>query len=435
MMRKPTRIHPTVCFLFGCSLLLVWGCAKPETDIGLGLQPANNVLPSGSDTVTVVFETVAEDSLETDELSTGLLGQVYLPGMTYLRAGLVTQLRLSATDVDFGNSPVADSAFLQLRYADGSYGVQRPQLFSVQPLSDSLSLDSSYYSNYVPSTTGQEWVKEGAGPWTMDAYNPSFAGGDTVPPQLLLPLRTEIVQGFLDLDSTVFDNNSSWFEVVPGISVSSLQGGSGVAALDINSGLSVLRIHYHNDSDTTFYDFLVSPLSARVNVFDHHFTGELSALQGIDAEASLPGDQQALVISASGCKTRVRFPYLEAFQDSLGEAPLVLKAELVVPVKSEWGTKPFSLQDQLFVLQENGAGGFGATTDQSTPIAVGGNYNPSRDAYVFNLTSTVQEYMKGERNGRDLFLVSSRAGVSVAGVVLHGPQSDRPAQLNLTIAP
>lgn len=415
--------------------MLVWGCAKPETDIGLGLQPANNVLPTGSDTVTVVFETVAEDSLETDELSTGLLGQVYLPGMTYLRAGLVTQLRLSATDVDFGNNPVADSAFLQLRYADESYGVQRPQFFSVQPLSDSLSLDSSYYSNFVPNTSGEEWVKDGSGPWTMDAYNPSYTGGDTIPPQLILPLRNEVVQGFLDLDSTVFDNNASWFGVVPGISVSSLQGGSGVAALDINSGLSVLRIHYHNDSDTTFYDFLISPLSARVNVFDHHFSGGLSALQGIDAEASLPGDQQSFVISASGCKTRVRFPYLDAFQDSLGGAPLVLKAELVVPVQSEWGTKPFSLQDQLFVLQENGEGGFGATTDQSTPIPVGGIYDPSRDAYVFNLTSTVQEYIKGERNGRDLFLVSNRAGVSVAGVVLHGPQSDRPAQLSLTIAP
>ena len=44
------------------------------------------------------------------------------------------------------------------------------------------------------------------------------------------------------------------------------QEAKGVAAFDINSGLSVLRVHYHNDDDTTKYDFLISPLSARVNL-------------------------------------------------------------------------------------------------------------------------------------------------------------------------
>ena len=43
----------------------------------------------------------------------------------------------------------------------------------------------------------------------MDAYNPSYTGGDTIPPQLILPLESEIVQGFWDLESTVFDSNAS----------------------------------------------------------------------------------------------------------------------------------------------------------------------------------------------------------------------------------
>ena len=32
-----------------------------------------------------------------------------------------------------------------------------------------------------------------------------------------------------------------------------------------------MRLHYHNDNDTAFYDFLIGPLSARVNVLRHHF--------------------------------------------------------------------------------------------------------------------------------------------------------------------
>ena len=163
---------------------------------------------------------------------------------------------------------------------------------------------------------------EGAGPWTFEPTSDLYVGNDTLAPQLRLPMKLDAAQSILDLDSASFDNNASWFDALPGVAIQHAGDGHGIAALDINSGLSVMRLHYHNDSDTTFYDFLVSPLSARVNVFDHHFTGELSALQGIDAAASLPGDQQSLVISASGCKTRVRFPYLDAFQDSLGGALL-----------------------------------------------------------------------------------------------------------------
>ena len=54
MKRSDLRIHPTVCFAFGCLLALLTRCTKPETDIGLGLQPASELLDAVTvDTVTV----------------------------------------------------------------------------------------------------------------------------------------------------------------------------------------------------------------------------------------------------------------------------------------------------------------------------------------------------------------------------------------------
>ena len=122
MTRNHTRIHPTV-WLFWMSFDRVVGLHQTPDRHRLGLRPPTDSLQVRViDTATVVFQTVREDSLETDELSTGLLGQVHLPGFSQVTAGLVTQLRLSATDINFGVNPVADSMFLQLRYTGDTYG-------------------------------------------------------------------------------------------------------------------------------------------------------------------------------------------------------------------------------------------------------------------------------------------------------------------------
>ena len=102
-------------------------------------------------------------------------------------------------------------------------------------------------------------------------------------------------------------------------------------------------------------------------------------------------------------------------------------------MESEWGIKPSNPQDQLFVFLEREDGTFGSTPDQNAPIPIGGEYDAAQNAYVFNMTSTVHRFMQGEWVGRNLYLVSSKAGISVAGVVLHGPDHDTPAKLTITL--
>ena len=194
-----------------------------------------------------------------------------------------------------------------------------------------------------------------------------------------------------------------------------------------------MRLHYHNDSDTAFYDFLVSPLSARVNLFEHDFQGDLATLDGDESLDALPGDERAYVMSASGSKVRLRFPHLGAFLDSAGHVPTVLKAELKVPVEEMFLDKPIPAQDQLFVLLEGTSGGFVESPDQDAPISVGGLFDPAQRAFVFNLSSTVQALMKGQLDGRELYLVSSRAGISISSVVLKGTEASDPTTLTLTL--
>ena len=67
MKRNDFRIHPTVCFFLGCTLALLGGCTKPDTEIGLGLQSDSELLDVlVTDTVTIELATVLEDSLKTN---------------------------------------------------------------------------------------------------------------------------------------------------------------------------------------------------------------------------------------------------------------------------------------------------------------------------------------------------------------------------------
>lgn len=432
MKRTHSCIHPTVAFFFGCLVACTLGCTKPQTDIGLGLQPNAELLDvSVVDTLTLTLHTVREDSLETSELSTGLVGRVFVPRFGWVEAALATQLRLSAPDVSFGTQPVADSLFLQIRWTGDVYGQPLPQQFSVQPLANGLDIDSAYYSNQWPATTGEEWVMAGSGPWNIEPNADLVVGDDTLSPQLRLPLSVGVGQTLLELDTATFDDNASWTEYLPGILVRHAGGGHGIGALDISSGLSVMRLHYHNETDTTFYDFLISPLSARINVFSHHWMGELAQLQvGLD---SLEGRDKAFVLSASGCKTRLRIPHLASLKDSLEGDLTVLKAELVLPVDEHVFNKRFAPQDQLFVLMKNAAGNNVSTPDQTSPISINGNYDAASNRYVFNLSSTVQGMLNGELSNPDLYIVSNRAGISVAGVVLEGTDREEGAHLVLTI--
>ena len=436
MKRSDLRIHPTVCFAFGCFLALLLGCTKPETDIGLGLQPASELLDAVTvDTVTVRMVTVLEDSLQTDELSTGLIGSMRIPGLSTFTASLATQLRLSATDVTFGENAVADSMHLLLRTTDDFYGRSGDLSLSVQPLADSLSLEEPQYSNLQPATTGEEWLSPSISSLPLGPNNVVAVGADSTVEALKIPLDVAQAQAILELDPATLNGNAAWFEQLPGLLISPLPFsiGNGVAAVDINSGLSVMRLHYTNSDGAAFYDFLISPLSARVNLFQHDFLGgELGELAGNADLDEWPGDERAYVISASGSKVRLDFPHLEAFEQEDGSVPTVLKAELVVPLAEVTTNKPVPTQEQLFVLMDGTDGDFVSTPDQNAPIPVGGEKDEERDAYVFNLTSTVQSMMKGDLQGRGLYLVSNRAGISVSRVELNGTGVDNPTRLELT---
>lgn len=418
------RYAAVLASIWGIAVLI--GCKRPDTEIGLGYAQEDLLTLYQSDSIPLAMFTVREDSLQTSHLSTAVLGQMEHPEFGVHQAGFATQLRLSAPDFDFGQDPIIDSIYLSLKYTGDSYGQLNPQYFQVLELADSLSLDSSYYSNTFFQTQPESLEDPLFQPVIIHPTEPLYLGNDTVSPEVRIYLKDEFGQRLLDAGSDVFESNQSWLAHLPGLQIMPAPGsdGRGAVGIDISSGFSRMRLHFHNALDSNLvFEFTISSLSARNNFFNHQWYPPFQALDE-PMITSVNGSQVAGVFSGAGLKTRVQFPNLVEWEESLDEDRAVHKAELWLPVDPTKNDPRYPWPAQLFILTEDEDGEAISTPDQnSIGLNINGNYDPSEQAYRFNISQTFQQMLNGTFPSDRLYVVSSRAGISLQGVVLNGTEA------------
>lgn len=416
-------------------------CTRPETELGLDLQSPGDLLSAyQTDTFEIKLTTLREDSLETDNLSTAVLGRMWHPLTGWHKGGFATQLRLSAPDVDFGTNPVADSLYLSLAYTGALYGKPERQRIQVFQLAEDVLLDSTYHSNRAWQLVETDLADPAHQPVLLNPNQDLYIGGDTLAPEARIYLDTDWGQALLDAEATVFSSNTDWTAFVPGLYIAPTASGAGDGAvgIDLAAGGSELVLHYHNDEDTLKYTFNINALCGRANAFEHDWLGDLSPFNHAE-QGSLPANEGLHIFSAAGAKVAIEFPDLLALRAYPELA--VHKAELWLPVSEaslrEQPRYPF--QDQLFILTENDEGEPVSTPDQnSIGLNINGYYDADSLVYRFNISQTVQQMLNGNMEGAPLHLVSSRSGISFQGVKLNGPGASenplRNARLVLTFS-
>ena len=412
-----------VASILGFALLT--GCKKPSTDIGLEFAQEDLLGLYQTDTLALTFETVREDSLETSHLSTAVLGNMEHPFFGMHQGAFAAQLRLSAPDIDFGTNPVVDSIYLSLNYTGDRYGELSPQNIRVMQLLDTLTFDSAYYSNQAIATTEIDLADLAYQPVVLNPRETLYIGGDTVAPEVRVYLDNAFGQSLLEADSSVYDSNQDWREYFPGLLIAPDPNGPGQGAvgIDVTTGLSRMRLHYHSDTDSAAtYEFIINALSPRNNLFAHQWYPPFQALDEAYITA-LDGSLQAGVFSGAGLKTRIQLPGLTAWESERDEDRAVHKAELWLPVDPQNNDPRYPIPSQLFILSENEAGEAVSTPDQtSIGLAINGNYDAAEKAYRFNISQTFQQMLNGTYESDKLYVVSSRAGISLQGVILNGPE-------------
>ena len=429
MLKIIAGTHAAVWATIG-GIAILAGCKRPDTEVGIDYAQEDLLTIQQTDTIAIDLATVREDSLETGGgpaggLSTAVLGNMEHPQFGMHQGGFVTQLRLIEPDFDFGESPTIDSVYLSLRYTGATYGMLSPQNIHVFELADTLSSDSGYYSNQIFTHLDEALVDPTHQPVDLNPGREIYFGDDTLAPQARIYLSNAFGQRLLDAGSSVYDSNQSWNEYFAGIKVvpDASMGGSGAVGIDISSGISKMTLHFHNTTDTTVFEFNISTLCIRNNLFSHQWYPPFQALDE-PFITSVPSNQVAGVFSGAGLKTRIRFPDLAIWEDERDEDRTIHKAELFLPVAPENNDARYPIPNDLFILTENENGDAVPTPDEnSIGLNINGNYDAIQQAYRFNISQTFQQLLNGTLASEDFYIVASRGGISLAGVRLNGPQA------------
>jgi hypothetical protein len=404
-------------------------CNKNE-EIGSNIQPSENLLNViFVNNIPITAHSLIEDSIRSDETILNLIGSYNDPIFGTTTAGFYSQFRLTTSAVDFGTNPVCDSIFLSLAYNGGFYGdTSSLMTLNVYEISQSFTLDNSYYSNERLGIFKNNLANYSFKPKLGDSVK---IDGTNYAPQLRLKLNRSLGQKIISASGTShLTDNTSFLEYLKGLYITTNRVNSKGSIIYINplSSLTKLRMYYHNDADTLTYNLVLDANCARFNTFDHykHQGADINLIHQIYGNQSLGGNILYLQ-SMAGTKIRLKFP--KAIDSSYyRNTPLnkiaINKAELVVhvdPSTVDLFTPPSTLS--LIMINKDSTLSF--LPDISYGEAYfGGSYNSSTYEYRFNISKYLQNALINHGfNDHDLYIVVSGAAVKGNRAVLFGPNS------------
>lgn len=422
--------------------LIATSCKKPEEEIGLELQPGDDLLQANVvDTFSINAYTIVDDSVRTDKLNPAIIGAYDDPVFGFTKAGHITQLRLSSTNPNlipegsFIENIVVDSVMLVLDYqetdvqnnpVDPVYGNSGEQYFEVFELSDTLLTDSFYYENTPVNYIAQDLVKEGFNYQTPNVTDSVVSGGFTLPPQMRIPLNEGFADRFFEASVDGGLNDQTFQSLLTGIYIAVDEtkfntSQSGLISFDTFTGNSRITLYYRNVlPDTTqsyVYSFVIRGQTAKYEQVIHDYTMASPSLsQQLSGDTSM-GQQDLYIQSLAGTKIFMDLPFIENLRDSSGIA--INKAKITLPVRGE-DLEDFSPQTQLLIFPRNKDGKI-YSLQFDNPFDYG-KYNEEDGVYEFYITRYLQQVLLGEREHYGFEIVSIAAGNSPNRVVLNGPE-------------
>jgi hypothetical protein len=422
------RITPVLVLL----ILLMQSCKK---DDGFGLDIIN--LPGDrfgldyTDTTTVLAWSVLEDSLPTSGVVHNLLGSYHDPVFGRTTAGIYTQVRLSTSNVSFGDNPVGDSLLLTLRF-NGYYGkprsTHRVRVYAIDN-NAVFDRDSAYYSNHTLPLG--DLLYDGS--VRFNALDSVMHDGKVAPPMVKIPLNNLLIQKFINAsDGPDLANNTAFLEFFKGLHIQVDEVGernSGtIGYFNMNADLSALTLYYHNDKDTLSYPFVINDDCAKFHHFDH--AGYQHAEQSLLQQDTGGNNARLYLQPMSGVKVRIDLPYLDQLKK---DGPIgVTRAELVLrPDPSDHTATQFGKPLRLTIARITDEGKYAFISDfLEGETFMGGDWDPVLGEYRFRVTRHIQDMLNGKYPNNGLVVMVSGASVSANRAVILG---NTPTAKNLSL--
>jgi hypothetical protein len=361
--------------------VLNWVTSCDDPDLNNFETPLNqnSYLSTVTDTTTLIIRTIQNDSTITNGLTKDLIGSYFDKTIGFVKASVYSEFRPLSYSMDFGTSPVLDSAVLTLKFVGGNYYFGNPghmMWLDVFQLSKRIYVDSVYKSNTViPYNTTKigTWIGYPAPASGTLKIRLSNDFGDKI--INANPLVLASPDGFADLFSGI--------AVIPtGLNPSYTPLGAIIDFLFTDVSTTIKLFYNHSDSAT----FYVTDDCARFSRYEHKFDySSLGQIIGKDTN-------NVVLAPLCGTKVSIQIPYLRNLVKS-GQV-VIHQAELILPVDSsspyfEDAYRPTS----LLLLKSDAAGQLYNIADRTEPH-YNGKLNVTKGYFTFGLTRHIQNLVQ-----------------------------------------
>ncbi|MDD3811476.1 MAG: DUF4270 domain-containing protein [Bacteroidales bacterium] len=383
--------------------LLLSACQNDE-DLGFNLTPAGERFRFKIDSAsTVTAVTLRQDSVTSDRREIVMLGSLNDPLFGHSTASLLTQVRLSSNDVNFGAGAQLDSAVLLLKYHHYYGDTTTPQQIRVFEMMEDIYPDTTYYSNLNVDPFFDE-----SKPLADLTYLPQ-----PTKDSLLIRLSDDIGTKILTADTSHLLNQTAFQEFFKGLYLQAqpTNNTGSIVYFNFGSGRSRMTLYYHNDEqDSLKYELVINTNGTWVGLFDHDYAS--SPLQPYINDSTSTHNQFYLQAMA-GLRGYLKIDLSDSLTSMIESGIAINRAELIFNVDN---TDPgiFSVPKSLRVFASTKE----RTNEYITDLALGENYyggtlrNDSE--YRFNIGRYVQDItypvpsMRRENDGLLLVLTDER---------------------------
>ncbi len=406
-------------FIYGIGIafslfLLISGCSKDPDNIGRDLLPSSDDIVVKIDSLTrIASYTISGKRILSSANELYILGSLKDSIFGYSSASILTQFHPKIL-ISADSLRTVDSLILYLSPA-GHYGdTLSPMTLRVFELNQKMALDTNYFSDIDPA----EYYDP-----SVELAQRTFTSGDSI-------IRIKITDpGFINkfetLPDSVFKDLSDFRDQFYGLylSVDQVSEKGSYAYLNMSSLDTRLTLFYNGDTISYGYEMSFTSIAAKANVFSHNYTGFPVA-----ANLNLPGagDSLMYIEGLAGTSGMISFPELNSWK--LKGLITINKAELILPVDTliypSLSKDDFPPKLLLFSLGNDESYNylFDYRIDESGSY-YDGNYNKSKNAYVFNIGLHLQSFISGKIDNSDLVLVSRKSNSAANRVILKGATS------------
>lgn len=374
----------------------------------------------------IVAESERIDSLSTKSASFSLVGDLNDPIFGNSNLSFYTQIGLTSNSIKWGEGATTDSIVLQMIYS-GYYGdTLTPLTLKVYEVTENMSGDSTYYSN-KSLAYGEELANYTFSPGPRTRSN---IDDDTLSAAVVrIPINNVLGDRFISNENQ-FSSNSAFMNYFKGLYVSCepTNGTGSICYFNLLNTKSYLRIYYHNDYDTVFYDFNVSDKYIRFNHFEHDYNTATNPIVFDDTTNS----QYLYVQSTAGVRARLTFPNIAQWAKDMNTNVLINEAKLIMHGANGMinginnDTAMFTQPVQLVVVKANEDGSYSILPDQMVGTTYfNGMYDSKNDQVWFRISEYIQDLVLAgpDVENYGLFVYTYSGAYNAKRWIFHGPDS------------